>query len=60
MGQNTNGSMYDANIVDGVCTLSVTDLEEAHVGEEEGEEEGEEGEDGEEEGADEQGQEVDS
>ena len=35
MGQNTNGPVYDANIVDGVCSLSVTNLEELHDEEEE-------------------------
>ena len=39
MGQNTNGHVYDANIVDGVCSLSVTNLEELH------DEEAEDGED---------------
>ena len=63
MGQNINGAKYDANIVDGVCTLSVTDLEEV-LEETQGGEEGEDGEDGEEgedgEDGDEEGQEVDS
>ena len=35
MGQNTNGPVYDANNLDGVCTLTVTDLEDVVEGEEE-------------------------
>jgi hypothetical protein len=40
MGKNTNGPVYDANIVDGGCSLTVTDLEDLVEGEE-NEEEGE-------------------
>jgi hypothetical protein len=56
MGQNTNGHVYDANIVDGVCSLSVTNLEELH------DEEAEDGEDvvGGMSEPDKEGQEVDS
>jgi len=42
MGQSTNGSVYDANIVDGGCTLIVTDLEDLVEGEENEEDEEEE------------------
>ena len=58
MGQNTNGTVYDANIVDGVSTLSVTNLEELR---DEEAEDGEAGDD-EEDVTDEnqEGQEVDS
>ena len=45
MGQNTNGPVYDANIVDGGCSLTVTDLEDVVEGEENEEENEEEGED---------------
>jgi len=44
MGQKQNGTVYDANILDSGCTLTVTDLEDLDEGEEneeEGEEEGE-------------------
>jgi hypothetical protein len=48
MGQNTNGPVYDANVIEGVSTLSVTNLEDDVEGEENEEE------------ATDEGQEVDS
>jgi hypothetical protein len=62
MGQKQNGHVYDANIVDDKCTLTVTELHNLSEGEEKEEEE-EEGEDEGEDATDEnqeEGQHVDN